>query len=424
MMHVFIEPQHDLPLVELQVVVRGGPSTDPIGKEGLARHAFELMRRGAGGRSRADVDVAFDALGAAIEISAGHDAIGIHATCLARNLEAVLTLVSDTLLRPRLDPDEHERLRREELATLDDIRDDDAALAQRFHDRLALPGHPYGRSSVGTAASLSSLTVADVEAWIARNIVRDNLLLGFGGDIVEDRARGLAEVAFAATPDRPPPPPPLPPLVVTPGRRTFLVDKPDRSQTQILIGHPGPAMVDPDFIALQVAGGAFGGSFTARLMQEVRVKRGWSYGASFGAVRTRGGHLFRLRCAPAAEQTGDTLALVLRLWDDVVAGGLTDDEIDHSKSYIEGGYAFDTETAGNRLEQKIGLITLGLADDALARFIPRLRAVDTAIANAVLRRFWHPAAAVTVLVATAEDMLPRLAGLPIGDLVVVPYDED
>jgi zinc protease len=308
---------------------------------------------------------------------------------------------------------------------LDDLRDDDAALAQRFHDRLALPGHPYGRSSVGTAASLSSLTVADVEDWIARNVVRDNLLLGFGGDIDAARARGLAEVAFAAAPDRPAAPPPVfPPLAIEPGRRTYVVDKPARSQTQILLGHPGPAMIDPDFVTLQVAGGAFGGSFTARLMQEVRVKRGWSYGASFGAVRTRGGHLFRLRCAPAAEQTADTLALVLRLWDEVVSGGLTDDEINHSRSYIEGGYAFDTETAGNRLEQKIGLITLGLPADALTRFIPRLRAVDTALANDAVRRFWHPESAVTVLVATAEDMLPRLAGLPVGDIVVVPYDED
>jgi zinc protease len=423
---VLVEPQHDLPLVELQVVVCGGPAADPPGKEGLTRHAFELMRRCAGGKPRAEVEAIFDALGAAVEVSAGHDAVGLHVTCLGRNLEAVLALCSDMILRPRIDADEHERLRREELAALDDLRDDDAALAVRFHDRFVLPGHPYGRSTLGTAASLASLTCADVEAWFAARVVRDNVLVGFAGDVAAERARALAEVAFGLLPARPAPPPltfpPIAPLAAR--RRTYLVDKPDRSQSQLVVGHPAPPMAHPDFLPLQVAGTAFGGSFSSRLMQEVRAKRGWSYGASFGAVRARGGHAFRLRCAPAAEQTADTLALVLGLWEEAAAGGFTDEEIGHARSYIEGGFAFDTETAGARLEQKLGLVTLGLPPDAVATFLDRLRAVDTAAANAALRRYWHPNSAVTVLTATAAEMLPRLRGLPIGDVEVVAYDQD
>jgi zinc protease len=424
-MKIFVESQHDLPLVEVQVLVGTGPAHDPRGKEGLARHAFELMRRNAGGRSRTEVDDLIDALGAVVEVSSGRDAIGLHVTCLARNLEAVLALASDALLRPRFDPDEHEQLRREELAALDDLRDDDGALAGRFYDRLALPGHPYGRSGLGTAASLGSLTLADVEGWLATHVVRANLLVGFAGDVGADRARALAQVAFGPAAERPAPAQLVfPPLAVAPGRRTFLVDKPDRTQSQIIVGHAAPQLAHPDFLACAVAAGAFGGNFSSRLMQEVRVKRGWSYGASFGAVRARGPHTFRLRCAPAAEQTADTLALVLRLWEEVVAGGLGADEIEHAKAYIEGGFAFETETAGARLDQRLGLTTFGLPADSLDTFVARLRAVDADTANAAARRFWHPGSAVTVLVATAEDMLPRVQGLPLGKVAVLPYDED
>lgn len=424
-MKILVESQHDLPLVEVQVLVGSGPANDPRGKEGLARHAFELMRRNAGGRARTEVDDLIDGLGAVFEVSGGRDAIGLHVTCLARNLEAVLALASDALLRPRFDPDEHEQLRREELSALDDLRDDDGALTGRFYDRLALPGHPYGRSALGTAASLGSLGLDDVEGWLATHVVKDNLLVGFAGDVDAGRARALAEVAFGPAADGPAPPPLVfPPLAVAPGRRTYLIDKPDRSQTQIVVGHAALALAHPDFLACQVAGGAFGGNFSSRLMQEVRVKRGWSYGASFGTVRARGPHTFRLRCAPSAEQTADTLALVLELWDKVVVGGLGVDEIEHAKAYIEGGFAFDTETAGARLDQRLGLETYGLPADTLDTFVARLRAVDAAAANAAARRFWHPESAVTVLVATAEDMLPRLQGLALGEVTVLPYDQD
>src|SRR5262249_8286196 len=183
----------------------------------------------------------------------------------------------------------------------------------------------YGRHPLGSRASLAGLTLDDVRAWIDRNVVRANLIVGFAGDVEPARAAALAETAFVAVPDRPAPPPPaFPPLALAPGRRTYVVDKPERAQTQLVVGHAAPPPSHPDFIALHVAATAFGGSFTSRLMQEVRVKRGWSYGSSFAAVRARGGHSFRLRVAPAAEQTPDTPALVLRPSEQAAAGRVTD----------------------------------------------------------------------------------------------------
>src|SRR5262249_48793024 len=131
-----------------------------------------------------------------------------------------------------------------------------------------------------------------------------------------------------------------------------------------------------------------------------------------------------LRCAPAAQQTADTLALVLGLWEEAVDGGLRDDEVEHAKAYIEGGFAFDTHTAGARLAQQIGLATPGLPADALARYLTRPRARGTWARTRAARRFGHPEGAVPGLVATADAVLPRLAGLPVGEVTVLPYDED
>src|SRR5262249_39113772 len=149
-------------------------------------------------------------------------------------------------------------------------------------------------------------------------------------------------------------------LALAPGRRTFVVDKPERAQSQIVIGHAAPPPAHADFVALNVAATAFGGSFTSRLMQEVRVKRGWSYGAHFGAVRARAGPSFRMPVAPAAAQTADTLGLVLGLWEEAAAGGFTEDEIAHARRVLEGAWAFEIETPGARLEQRIAVIVQGL----------------------------------------------------------------
>src|SRR5262249_32951535 len=155
LMRILVEEHHDLPLVEVQVVVATGPGADPYGKEGLARHSVELLRRGAGARNRAELDAAFDALGAPLEPLPGYDSAGFRLTCLPRTLGPALALLADVLARPRLDADEHERLRRETLAALDDELDDDATLCVRFHARLALPGHPYGRHPLGSRAALA-----------------------------------------------------------------------------------------------------------------------------------------------------------------------------------------------------------------------------------------------------------------------------
>ncbi len=424
---VLVEEQHDLPLATVHVSVAVGPSSDPPGLEGRCRRAFALLRRGAGGRSRAELDEAFDSLGAGIDATMTYDSVGLEVSCLAEHLPAVCALVADVLAQPTLAADEHERLRREDLADLDDMRDDDGSLAGRFFERAALAGHAYGRTALGTAASLARISHADVTGWVRAHVVKDNLVVGFAGDVTEARAHDLAEICAAGLPrssSRPRADVLVAAPVVAPGRRTILVDKPERVQSQIILGHAAPPPAHPDFAALQVAAAAFGGGFTSRLMTEVRVKRGWSYGASFHTGRARAGHLVRLRVSPSAEQTPDTLALVLGMWEEAVQSGFTDAEIEVARSYLEGAWAFELDTPIARLDRRLEALAWGLPPGAVAGHAAALRAVTPAQANEAIRRHWRPADAIIAVTATAESMLPRLglADLALGQVEIVAYD--
>ncbi len=409
-----IEENHDLPLVDVEALVAVGHAYDPPGKEGLARHAFELLRRGAGGRSRAEIDAAFDALGA--EVGATHyaDGVAYSVRCLARNVEPTLALLGDVLFRPALAEEEHHRLLREGLAALDDMRDDDATLAARYFDRYALAGHPYGRTGLGTRASLESLTRDDAAAWVERNVHAASVLLGFAGDLPAARAEALAATTLAAAAGAGALPPPLAP-VASGDRRTVLVDKPERAQANVVIGHAAPPPSHPDALALSVASTAFGGTFTSRLVSEVRVKRGWSYSVGCRVHRARAGHTFRIRVVPSADRAADTLALVLDLYASFADAGPSDEEVAFARSYLAGGYAFDVATASDRLERRLEAALWGLPADHHLTHVRRLSAVTPDEVRAAARRWLRPDAVVTTVVASADAI--ELAGAE-----VVPYD--
>src|SRR5262245_22411979 len=186
---VTVEPSPDTPLVWFEIAIRGGAALDPRGVEGLHRHAALLARRGAGSRDRAQLDDTLDGFGAAIDVSVSRDAVSLSGLALSRHLDAVIELAADVLAAPRFSPDEHARLLRETPQVLDEIRDDDSALATRWFDWLCCPGHAYGRTSLGTEASLAQIELAAaVECW-RREVVAGNLVIGLAGDVNETNAR-------------------------------------------------------------------------------------------------------------------------------------------------------------------------------------------------------------------------------------------
>lgn len=421
-----VESADEVPLAWFQVAIRGGSAGDPAGREGFTYHMATLARRGAGARDRAALDEALDLLGASLTMAVDRDAIKLSGLCLARNLDQVVAMAADVLARPHMSQDEHERLLRESRMALDEVRDDDSHLASRFFNRHCVPGHPYGRSILGTEASLDSIALDAVQAAYRACAVPENLVIGFAGDVSPERARVLAERLVADLPDQPAPA--LPSLDAPPvpaGRRLLVVDKPERTQSQILVGHLGPRYGTRDALALIVVETVFGGTFTSRLMQEIRVKRGWSYGAGCTLHRSRGAHWFRIHLAPSAEVTPEALDLTHALLADIARDGISDEELAFARQYLTGSLPFRLATARQRVRIMVQNELFGLPGDYVHTLPAALATITREQACAAARTWLHPDDTLSVVVATAASMVPRLEAAGLEDAItILPYDQD
>jgi zinc protease len=424
---VIVEASPDTPLVWFDVAIRGGASSDPVGIEGLHRHAALLARRGAGSHDRAALDETLDSLGAAIDVAVSRDAVTLSGLSLSRHLDAVIELCADILAEPRLSDDEHGRLLRETPQVLDEIRDDDSALATRWFDWVCSPGHPYGRTALGTEPSLERIDRTAATALWKREVVANNLVIGLAGDI-DDAA---AERVVQRLVERIPPGARATTQVETTGdepdvsraRRTILVDKPDRTQAQLRIGHLALRYGHPDTAALAVAEAVFGGMFSSRLMQEIRVKRGWSYGAGCALRRSRLPHWFEIWTAAAIDVAGPAVALTLDLLADYAANGPTDDEVDFAKSYLVGAMPFHVATARQRMQLGVRDAVFELPAGYTSNLPAMLRQLTAADVRAACKRHLRPDRAVTVAVTTAEHAHAALAQASGGPMSVVDHDE-
>jgi zinc protease len=423
---IIIEPSHDTPLVWFDVSIRGGAAADPRGVEGLHRHVALLARRGAGRRDRSELDETLDNLGAAVDVGVSRDAVTVSGLALSRHIDAVIDLAADILAEPRWSEDEHARLLRETPQVLDEIRDDDSALATRWFDWVCTPGHAYGRTSLGTEASIQRIErSAAIDLWRSE-VTADNLVIGLAGDVDEatssrivarllERIPAAGKRSVIAEPTSTAAPGP------NGGRRLILVDKPDRTQAQLRIGHLSIRYGHQDTAAIAIAEAIFGGMFSSRLMQEIRVKRGWSYGAGCALRRSRKPHWFEMWLAPGAAVAGEAAKLTLDMYAELAEHGPTDAEVDFARSYLVGAMPFQSATARSRMQLAVRDAVLGVAPGytmGLAQLVGEVSASEVRRACAAHLR---PENTMTVAVSTASLIREHLPSED-GTLMVVAHD--
>jgi len=421
---VIVEASPDTPLVWFDIAIRGGSSTDPVGIEGLHRHAALLARRGAGSRDRHQLDETLDSLGAMLDVAVSRDAVSVSGLALSRHLDAVIELAGDVLADPRFSEDEHARLLRETPQVLDEIRDDDSALATRWFDWLCCPGHPYGRTSLGTETSLKQIERSAALALWKREVVADNLVIGLSGDIDEATAARCVQRLIGRLPAGSRVPGlAAPPALERRGGRVTLFDKPDRTQAQIRVGHVAMRYGHPDTAAIALAEAVLGGMFSSRLMQEIRVKRGWSYGAGCALRRSRLPHWFEIWTAAGIEVCGPAVGLTLELLADYAAKGPTDDEVDFARSYLVGSMPFHVATARQRMQLAVRDAVFDLPTGYTSNLPEALAQLSSADVRAACATHLRPDDAVTVAVTTAEHAEKGLAAANAGPMTVVDHDE-
>ncbi len=416
-----VEESRAIPIVDVSVIVRTGSLVDPEGEEGLARMAARLVRMGTNTRSAEEIDETIEALGASLSVDVTHGTTRFFGSVIQRNFAPFLEIIGELLTSPGLRARDLAIIRREALAELLAQRDNDRWLASRAFRTLLFGAHPYARSPLGSARSIRAVRRDDVVRFVERNFTGNNLVVGISGDVEGADVPRLVERAFGTLPARAVPEVQLAKPTRTRGRRIVVIDKPGRTQTQMFVGTLGSRLRDADFHALLVANTAFGGTFTARLVREVRVKRGWSYSAHsrLGADRER--EAWSLYTHPSSENAVDCLALQLGLVERFVRAGVTGRELAFAKSYLIKSHAFDVDTPQKRVEPRLDCEIHGLPASFHERFVEHVRAVDREAANEAVARRLSDRDIAVALVATASEIVEPLRALGGLTVEVVPF---
>ncbi|WP_437820688.1 M16 family metallopeptidase [Sorangium sp. So ce1078] len=421
---VLVETSHALPLVSIVVAFRSGAAHDPVGREGLARITARMLRRGAEGYSANEIEETIDALGGEFGADVATSATTVHFEVIKRSLDRFIELGATLLARPTFSPPELARLLREAEAELIEARDSDRSLCSRAFRRTLFAGHPYGRRIAGTIPTLREITRDDVAAFYARHYTRRNAIVAISGDIEPGEAQRVAERLLSGLPEGEAIPDPVTEPGARPGRCLVFVDKPERTQTQMVIGGLGTDAHDPDHMALLVANTVFGGTFSSRLMQEVRAKRGWSYGASSRAGFDRHRDAFTMWTAPAAQDAAACLSLELGLLEALRRDGITEDELTFVKRYLVRSHAFEIDTARKRVHQKLEEILYDLPEGYHETYLKQVEGVSLDEANAAVRRRISEDDLVIGVVGTHAEIGEAVAAaIPkLAEVKVEPYD--
>lgn len=421
-LRVLLEESHDLPLVDFQLVLRTGSTHDPEGKEGLTRLAWRLVRMGTKKLRGPEVDEAIARLGGRIAIEVSTSYVSVHAGVIRRNLEPFFALVMDLVRRPAFRAADLTQVRREAIAELEATRDHDRSLAARGFRRFLFEGHPYGRPVSGNEKTLRSIRRGDIVEAYDRHFTGKNLILGVAGDVSRSEVERLVAEHLADLPRGRPPRDRIAAPKQKRGRRILVVDKPDRAQTQLYVGTLGVKAGDPMHYPMVVGNAAFGGTFTSKLMQEVREKRGWSYGAYSRLGSDRQRDAWYMWTFPAAGQVVDCLQLELDLLEGLLDGGVSARDHSFARKYLVNSHCFDVDTAAKRLEPRLDEEVFGLPPGYYEQYERHVRGVTRDRANEALRARLSGKNVTIAMTATAKDLVPQLEAMPgIASVDVIPH---
>lgn len=421
-LRVWLLEQHEVPLVQANLVVLSGAAADVPGQFGAASMTAAMLDEGAAGKAALALAEEIEFLGATVSTSASFDASAVRLSTPAARLGDAMALMAQVALTPDFPETDFNRLRTERLTSLLQARDDASALVGLAFPRLLYgPEHRYGTGAAGTEATLKALGVAELRAFHRAHYRPDNAVLIVVGDITPGALRPLVEQRFgswkaegampAALPVRNSP---------QPGKRQiYIVDKPGAAQSQIRIGLVGVPRSTPDYIALDVLNTMFGGAFTSRLNQNLRETHGYTYGAfSMFDMRKAAGPFF----AMAGVQTDKTADALKEFFIELtnILKPIPADELDRFKNYAALGYAGEFETNSQLAAKLEGLAVYNLPEDEFSTYVGAVQKVTPADVQRVAKQYLLLDKLAVVVVGDRASIEAPIRATNLGPVTVVP----
>jgi predicted Zn-dependent peptidase len=422
---VWLVELHEVPVVQVNLVVLSGSGDDPAGKFGVANLTASMLLEGAGSRSALELADAVDFLGADLVANSGSDVSAVRLHVPVARLADALAIMSDVALKPTFPADELQRQRADRLTNVIQARDDPETIGQLAFARVLYgTAHRYGTAQLGAAQTIKSFAVDDIRAFYTAVYRPDNAAFIVVGDVTAERIMPLLETNFGSW--RPQGPAPrhaaLPAPPVPPARQVYIVDKPGAAQSQIRIGSVAVPRSTPDFFPIQVMNTVLGGSFSSRLNLNLREKNGYTYGAtSLFDMRSAAGPFV----AAAGVQTDKTADALKEFFNELTAIGkpVPADELARAKHYVSLRFPSGFETTGDistRLEQAL---VYHLPDDYFSTYVQRIEAVTVADALRVATKYIQPARLAVVIAGDRAAIEPGIRALNLGPLTIMKVDD-
>jgi len=394
--------EESIPFVALELRFKGGASLDAPGKRGATNLMVGLLEEGAGDLESREFAERAEALAASFEFDVGDDAVSISARFLTENQDEALALLRDAITQPRFDQTAIDRVKAQIVSSIrSDAQDPDSIVGEQF-DQMVFGDHPYGSSIEGTEESLAALTREDLLAAHQGALARDRVHVGAAGDI---SAEELAEVLDKLLADLPETGAPQPADVDVETEAGVTVVPFDVPQSVAIFGHEGIARDDPDFFAAYVLNEILGGGgFEARLMEEVREKRGLTYGVYSYLVPKDHAELYLGRVSSANDRIAEAIDVIRDEWEKMAENGVTQEELDSAKTYLTGAYPLRFDGNGPIANILVGMQMDDLPVDYVNTRNDKIEAITLEDIKRVAARILKPEALRFVVVGQPEGL--------------------
>jgi predicted Zn-dependent peptidase len=415
---VLIVEQHELPLADFVLLVGSGTTADPAGKMGVANLTAAMLREGTTTRKSLDIADQAAFLGINLSPTSSWESSTLSLHTPTAQLDSALALFADVALHPSFPANEFERLRKNRLTELLQIRDQGPAIANLVFPAIIYGNaHPYGLASIGTEASVKSLTTADLQSYYQTNFKPNNATLIVVGDVNPDRIeqkvnellggwqRGdVPQLSYGEPPK--------------PARTTiYLVDKPGAAQSSFRIGGVGVPRSTKDYFALTVMNTILGGSFSSRLNQNLRETRGYTYGAGSRFDMRRAAGPFTASAEIVAAKTDSALLEFMKELNGI-RQSVPADELSRAKRYLQLQLPGNFETTQQIAAALVPVALYGLPLDYYNNYVQSIEGVTQADVNRVAQQYVNPGSLAIVIVGDRKMVEPGLKSVNVGPISI------
>jgi zinc protease len=410
-MVIFLQEDHELPLIDGTARIRGGSVNEPADKTGLMDIYGEVWRTGGTKSQTGDqLDDFLEVRAAKVETGSSTDSTTISFSCLKADLDDVFKAFIDVLQNPEFRADKIDLAQKEEGDGISRRNDDVGEIAQRETVKLAYGAdNPYAR--VPEYSTVAAITRQDLIDWHGRYVHPNNIILGISGDFDSAAMEARLRAAFDAWPKGPA----LPKneIQYAPAKSGYyLVPKDDVNQSTIHMVALGTTRDNPDYYAINVFNEAFGGGFSSRLFNDIRTKRGLAYGVN-GGIGTNFGHpgILQISIGTKSGTTVEAIHAADENIDNLATHPITEEEIQHAKDGILNAFIFRLDSPDKILGERMTYEYYGYPPDWLDKYQAEIKNVTVADVNRVAAKYLHKDQMAVLVVGNTKDFDKPLSSL-------------